>query len=91
MDCIFHQTLKGVDRIVLDILKVFLQVVSLTFFSFILVSQNFDLLFYAFGVMVLLYIVLGYEELKVKKNLGNGIAILSAVVVMSLFLGFSLI
>ena len=78
------------DEIGLGILKVFLQIVSLTFFTFILVSQNFDLMIYALGIMVLLFIVLGYEELKVKKNVGNGIAILSAVIIMGLFLAFSL-
>lgn len=78
------------DEIRLGILKVFLQIVSLTFFTVILVSENFDLMIYALGIMVLLFTVLGYEELNVKKNVGNGIAILSAVVIMGLFLAFSL-
>lgn len=80
-----------VDQIILGVLKVFLQVVSLVLFSFILVSQRFDLLLYAFGIVVLLYMVLGYEELTAKKNLGNGLTILSAVVIMGLFLAFSLV
>ena len=75
----------------MGILKVLLQVSSLIFCSVILVSRNFDLFPYAFGLIVLLFILLGYEEIKVKKNLGNGLTILSAVVVMMLFLTFSLI
>lgn len=78
------------DEIGLGILKVFLQIVSLTFFTVILVSENFDLMIYALGIMALLFTVLGYEELNVKKNVGNGIAILSAVLIMGLFLAFSL-
>lgn len=68
----------------------FLQIVSLTFFTVILVSESFDLMIYALGIMALLFTVLGYEELNVKKNVGNGIAILSAVLIMGLFLAFSL-
>ena len=79
------------NMIAMGVIKTFLQVVSLVFLTFILVSKNFDLMLYVYGLLVLLFILLGYEEIKMKKNLGNGLTILSAVIVMTLFLTFSFI
>lgn len=58
------------------LLKLLLQAISIVFFSVILVTQNFDLLLLAFALIVLLFILVGYEELKAKKNLGNRLTML---------------
>lgn len=71
------------------VIKVFLQVVVLFFLTGILVTQKFNLLPYAFGLLIIFFILLGFEEIKLKKNLANGLTVLSAVVIMIIFLGFS--
>lgn len=71
------------------VIKVFLQVLVLVFLTVILVTQKFNLLPYAFALLIIFFIFLGFEEIKLKKNLANGLTVLSAVVIMIIFLGFS--
>ena len=70
-------------------IKVFLQVVVLVFLTGILVTQKFNLLPYSFGLLIIFFILLGFEEIKLKKNLANGLTVISAVVIMIVFLVFS--
>ena len=71
------------------LIKVLLQVIVLVFLTVILVTQKFNLLPYAFGLLIIFFILSGFEEIKLKTNLANGLTILSAVVIMIIFLGFS--
>ena len=71
------------------VIKVFLQVVGLVFLTVILVTQKFNLLPYAIALLIIFFIFLGFEEIKLKKNLANGLTVLSAVGIMIIFLGFS--
>ena len=71
------------------LIKVLLQVIVLVFLTVILVTQKFNLLPYAFGLLIIFFTLLGFEEVKLKTNLANGLTILSAVVIMIIFLGFS--
>ena len=73
----------------IGVIKVLLQVLVLVFLRVILVTQKFDLLPYAYGLLIIFFILLGFEEIKFKKNLANGLTVLSAVVIMIIFLGFS--
>lgn len=73
------------------VIKVFLQVVCLVFLTVILVSQKFSLLPYAFVLLIIFLTLLGYEEIKIKKNSANGLTILSAVVIMIIFWGFGIL
>jgi hypothetical protein len=81
--------LRRVNLKKFGVIKVFLQVVVLVFLTVILVTQKFNLLPYAFGLVTIFFILLGFEEIKLKKNSANGLTLLSAVVIMIIFLGFS--
>lgn len=73
----------------LTVAKIFLQVVSLVILAAILLSQKFNLMPYAFGLLIILFTLSGYEQIKFKKNLANGLTILSAAVIIIFLVGFS--
>ncbi len=73
----------------MSVIKIGLRVVALVLIAFTWVSKNIDLMVYVFGLLALLFIIMGYEEIKMKKNLGNGLTLFSVVVIMTLFLIFS--
>ncbi len=75
----------------MSVIKIGLRVVALVLIAFTWVSKNMDLMVYVFGLLALLFIIMGYEEIKMKKNLGNGLTLFSVVVIMTLFLIFSYI